>query len=169
MITLSVTDLVHRTVAKILKKAGFFIFETLPQASVPISKFPLVLLFCPLLIYAPSVKFMDNRTGHRVDLNINDRLGVLNSDLIKRYCELNPVLVPMIQYVKLWAKPLGLNSPSRNQLNKPMTFSSYALVMMTIGFLQVGLVLPVLQCGSDEVTGLAPWVITESPGRPAAP
>ncbi|KAJ7853540.1 hypothetical protein B0H14DRAFT_783785 [Mycena olivaceomarginata] len=116
-----------RTVAKILKKAGFFIFETLPQASVPI------------------IKFMDNRTGHRVDLNINDRLGVLNSDLIKRYCELNPVLVPMIQYVKLWAKPLGLNSPSRNQLNKPMTFSSYALVMMTIGFLQHRGLLPNLQ------------------------
>ncbi|KAJ7363790.1 hypothetical protein DFH08DRAFT_837577 [Mycena albidolilacea] len=116
-----------RTVTKILKKAGFFIFETLPQASVPI------------------IKFIDNRTGHRVDLNINDRLGVLNSDLIKRYCELNPVLVPMIQYVKLWAKPLGLNSPSRNHLNKPMTFSSYALVMMTIGFLQHRGLLPNLQ------------------------
>ncbi|KAF8201099.1 hypothetical protein K438DRAFT_635992 [Mycena galopus ATCC 62051] len=114
-------------VAKKLRKAGFWIFETLPTASVPI------------------VKFTDRNTGHDVDLNINDRLGVLNSDLIKRYCELNPVLIPMIRYIKLWAKPLGLNSPGRKARNMPVTFSSYALSMLTIGFLQYRGLLPNLQ------------------------
>ncbi|KAJ7254667.1 hypothetical protein B0H12DRAFT_1114727 [Mycena haematopus] len=117
-----------RKVAKKLQRAGFHIFETITGATVPI------------------VKFADNSTGHYVDLNVNDRLGVLNSDLIKRYCQLNPVLAPMIQYIKLWAKPLGLNSPSGFK-DKPVTFSSYALVMMTIAFLQHRGLLPNLQEG----------------------
>jgi DNA polymerase sigma len=83
------------------------------------------------------VKFKDQKTGHFVDLNVNDRLGVHNSDLIKQYCQLNPVLRTMIQYIKMWAKPLGLNRPSPTQRGASVTFSSYALVMMTIGFLQV--------------------------------
>ncbi|KAK7052331.1 hypothetical protein R3P38DRAFT_1642039 [Favolaschia claudopus] len=98
--------------------------------------------------------FADKKTHHFVDLNVNDRLGVMNSELIKRYCELNPVLRPMIQYIKQWAKPLGLNRssfnlkhPSNNFLAKPITFSSYALVMMTIGFLQSRGLLPNLQEG----------------------
>ncbi|KAJ6466951.1 hypothetical protein C8R45DRAFT_1020578 [Mycena sanguinolenta] len=115
-----------RNVANKLKRAGFHIFETISGASVPI------------------VKFADKNTGHHVDLNVNDRLGVINSDLIKRYCQLNPVLIPMIRYIKLWAKPLGLNSPSRLR-DKPITFSSYGLVMMTIAFLQQRGLLPNLQ------------------------
>ncbi|KAJ6551474.1 hypothetical protein B0H19DRAFT_1157812 [Mycena capillaripes] len=117
-----------RNVAAVLKMAGFFITETLPKATVPI------------------VKFKDPVTGHFADLNVNDRLGVFNSDLIKRYCELNPVLPAMIQYIKLWAKPLGFNSPSSRR-REAVTFSSYALVMMTIGFLQHRGLLPNLQEG----------------------
>lgn len=69
------------------------------------------------------------------DININERLGLLNSDLIKRYCELGPLLRPMLGFIKYWAKPLGLNEPSK--LGEQVTFSSYALALMTIGFLQV--------------------------------
>ncbi|KAK7050439.1 hypothetical protein R3P38DRAFT_2686481 [Favolaschia claudopus] len=125
-----------RNIAKVLRKAGFHIADTVTDANVPI------------------VKFADKKTHHFVDLNVNDRLGVMNSELIKRYCELNPVLRPMIQYIKQWAKPLGLNRssfnlkhPSNNFLAKPITFSSYALVMMTIGFLQSRGLLPNLQEG----------------------
>ncbi|KAF7377694.1 Non-specific serine/threonine protein kinase [Mycena sanguinolenta] len=102
---------------------------------------PSVVLLCP-----SAMKFADPSTQHRVDLNVNDRLGVLNSDLIKRYCQLNPVLVPMIRYIKSWAKPLGLNSPSP-VLGRPVTFSSYALVIMTIALLQHRRLLPNLQEG----------------------
>jgi hypothetical protein len=41
----------------------------------------------------------------------------------------------MMVFIKRWAKPLGLNSPSRK--GAPVTFSSYALMLMTIGLLQV--------------------------------
>ncbi|KAJ6567718.1 hypothetical protein DFH09DRAFT_918693 [Mycena vulgaris] len=115
-------------VARVLYKAGFKIIDSIPQASVPIGKASLLTLY---------LEPTDTRTGHSCDLNINDRLGLLNSDLIKRYCELNPVLTDMLKYIKKWAKPLGLNSPSADKKG-PITFSSYALVMMTIGFLQAG-------------------------------
>ncbi|KAJ7768355.1 hypothetical protein B0H16DRAFT_314715 [Mycena metata] len=119
-----------RVLAKVLKKAGFRIIETISAAAVPI------------------VKFSDPATGHSVDLNVNERLGLLNSDLIKRYCELNPLLITMIQYIKLWAKPLGLNSPGRKSRGQgSVTFSSYALTMMTIGFMQHRGLLPNLQEG----------------------
>ncbi|KAJ7905035.1 hypothetical protein B0H13DRAFT_1620245 [Mycena leptocephala] len=124
-----IVSLFCRNIARALRKAGFYILETLPMATVPI------------------VKFKDQKTGHFVDLNVNDRLGVHNSDLIKHYCQLNPVLRTMIQYIKMWAKPLGLNRPSPTQRGASVTFSSYALVMMTIGFLQHRGLLPNLQEG----------------------
>ncbi|KAJ7489439.1 hypothetical protein FB451DRAFT_1224914 [Mycena latifolia] len=117
-----------KTLANVLGKAGFKVIEAVDSASVPI------------------VKFKDPRTGHSCDINVNDRLGLLNSELIRRYCELNPILVNMIMYIKAWAKPLGLNSPTIRR-GMPVTFSSYALVMMTIGFLQYRGLLPNLQEG----------------------
>ncbi|EGN94374.1 hypothetical protein SERLA73DRAFT_188220 [Serpula lacrymans var. lacrymans S7.3] len=55
--------------------------------------------------------------------------------MIKRYCDLVPVLRPMLGYVKRWAKPLGLNHPSTGQ--GPPTFSTYAFALMVIGYLQM--------------------------------
>ncbi|KAJ7472262.1 hypothetical protein B0H11DRAFT_1729327 [Mycena galericulata] len=115
-----------KKLAGVLRKAGFKVIDTIAGAAVPI------------------VIFQDPQTGHLCDINVNDRLGMLNSDLIRRYCELNPVLVDMVLYIKKWAKPLGLNAPSSRQRG-PVTFSSYALVMMTIGFLQHRGLLPNLQ------------------------
>lgn len=45
-----------------------------------------------------------------------------------------PILRPLLHIIKRWAKPLGLNSPSTAEGS---TFSSYALTLMTIGWLQV--------------------------------
>ncbi|KAJ7176612.1 hypothetical protein C8R46DRAFT_1076800 [Mycena filopes] len=117
-----------RVLAKKLSKAKFKIIEAVTDAAVPI------------------VKFKDPSTGLSCDLNVNERLGLLNSNLIKRYCELNPVIITMIQYIKLWAKPLRLNSPARTR-NVSVTFSSYALMLMTIGFMQHRELLPNLQAG----------------------
>lgn len=88
---------------------------------------------CPSSYF--SVKFRDTQTGIYCDLNINDRLGLLNSLLIRDYAERNPVLRPMIYLVKKWADRLGMNSPAVGK--GPVTFSSYALTLMIIGYLQV--------------------------------
>ncbi|KAJ7100601.1 hypothetical protein B0H15DRAFT_816648 [Mycena belliarum] len=120
-----------RPLSRVLRKAGFKILEVVPDAAVPI------------------VKFQDPRTGQSCDINVNDRLGLYNSDLIKRYCELNPVLVDMIMFIKAWAKPRGLNNSGSRKM--PTTFSSYALVMMTIGFLQHRGLLPNLQEGLEPL------------------
>ena len=80
------------------------------------------------------VTFRDPKTGLHCDINVNERMGLFNSDLIKRYCQLSHILRPMLYEIKMWAKPLGLNNPSGGG---PRSFSSYAFALMTIGFLQV--------------------------------
>ena len=87
-----------------------------------------------LLILAYLVKFRDPASGLDCDLNINDRLGIVNSAMIKEYCDVHPFLRPLLYRIKEWAKALGLNSPSPP--GGPISFSSYALTLMTISFLQ---------------------------------
>lgn len=78
---------------------------------------------------------MDPVTGLACDINVNNRLGLVNSELIRHYCEIFPLLRPILLSIKDWARPLGLNNPSARGVS--VTFSSYALALMTIGFLQV--------------------------------
>jgi DNA polymerase sigma len=82
------------------------------------------------------VKFRDPHSGIECDLNVNDQLGSINTAMIKRYLDLQPILRPLLKTVKIWAKSLGLNSPSGTDI---ISFSSYALTLMTIGFFQAGL------------------------------
>ncbi len=63
-------------------------------------------------------------------------MGMHNSEMINEYCALSPVLRPLLFSIKEWAKPLGLNTPSGG-LGVSVSFSSYALALMTIAFLQV--------------------------------
>ena len=81
------------------------------------------------------MKFTDRISGLHCDLNVNDRLGVVNTALLNRYCELSPLLRPMLFALKHWAKRRGLNDPSAT----PATPSSFAYAFMTIAFLQVKL------------------------------
>ena len=81
------------------------------------------------------VKFTDKESGLECDLSVNERLSIANSDLIKCYCDISPVLRPMLFSIKEWAKPLRLNCPSTPHVT--VSFSSYAFALMTIGFLQV--------------------------------
>ena len=81
------------------------------------------------------VKFTDKKSGLECDLVVNERLGIANSDLIKHYCDISPVLRPILFSIKEWAKPLQLNCPSTPYVT--VSFSSYAFALMTIGFLQV--------------------------------
>ncbi|KAL5504982.1 hypothetical protein ACEPAH_7645 [Sanghuangporus vaninii] len=114
-----------RKLADTLERHGFRINRTITHATVPI------------------VKFEDTRTRLKCDININDRLGLYNTRLIAQYCSLSPLLRPLLMLLKQWAKTLGLNDPSGE--GGAATFSSYALTLMTIGFLQTHDLLPNLQ------------------------
>lgn len=81
------------------------------------------------------VKFTDPKTGLDCDINVNEQLGLRNTGMIKRYCDVVPILRPMVWSLKRWAKGVGMNDPS-GQMGA-VTFSSYALMLMTISFLQV--------------------------------
>lgn len=89
-----------------------------------------------MLAHIPTVKFKDPRTNIHCDINVNDRLGVKNTELIARYIELLPVLRPLLSAIKKWAGVHGLNNPSGRQ--GAVSFSSYALTVMSIAFFQVG-------------------------------
>ena len=84
------------------------------------------------------MKFVDPKTGIRCDLNVNDRLGMQNTRLLKEYCELLPQLTVLVYIIKKWAKSHGLNSPSAK--GAAASFSSYALTLMTIVKLQARIV-----------------------------
>jgi hypothetical protein len=85
------------------------------------------------------VKFTDHASGLHIDINVNERLGLMNTGLIKTYCDIVPGLRYLASAIKQWARPRALNQPSASEGLR--TFSSYALVLMTIGWLQVRSVL----------------------------
>ncbi|PFH51657.1 hypothetical protein AMATHDRAFT_58801 [Amanita thiersii Skay4041] len=106
----------------------------------------------PIPAVVPIVKFTDPKTRLQCDINVNDRLGLMNTELIKQYFQLHPLLQPMVALVKLWAKPLGLNNPSKP--NTTTTFNSYALALMIIGFMQMKQLLPNLQAHLPPAKGM---------------
>ncbi|ESK88683.1 poly polymerase cid13 [Moniliophthora roreri MCA 2997] len=89
------------------------------------------------------MKFHDPETNLECDINVNDLHGVYNTALLKRYCDATPLLRPMLAFIKLWAKPLGLNDPAQD--GSIVTFSSYHYALMTIALLQKEGSLPRLQ------------------------
>ncbi|KAI0247404.1 hypothetical protein BJV78DRAFT_1246095 [Lactifluus subvellereus] len=129
-----------------LQRSGFKILQRVPRASVPI------------------VKFKDPTTGIQCDLNINDQLGSINTSLIRHYCDILPVLRPLLLAIKRWARPLGYNNPA-GALGMPITFSSYALAIMTIGLLQTRGLLPNLQEGPALTEGRVFWLRTKTEER----
>ena len=66
-----------------LQDEGFIVEQTIPWATVPIGILSSYLLtICGLHDPRP-VKARDRWTGLHFDLNVNDRLGAYNSDLIR--------------------------------------------------------------------------------------
>ncbi|KAG0695844.1 hypothetical protein DFH29DRAFT_953669 [Suillus ampliporus] len=105
-----------RKLARTMQRAGFTDVEAIPWARVPI------------------VKFIDPVSGLHIDINVNERLGLLNTGLIKTYCDVVPSLRYLVSAIKKWARPRALNQPSASEGLR--TFNSYALVLMTIAWLQ---------------------------------
>ncbi|KAG2336634.1 hypothetical protein BDR05DRAFT_106108 [Suillus weaverae] len=116
-----------RKLARIMRHAGFTDVEAIPWARVPI------------------VKLTDPASGLHIDINVNERLGLMNTDLIKTYCDIVPSLRFLLSAIKKWARPRALNQPSASDALR--TFNSYALVLMTIGWLQTRDLAPKLQAG----------------------
>lgn len=78
----------------------------------------------------PIVKFVDPTTRTNCDVNTNHVLGIHNSELIRCYTMIDDRVRPFLYSLKALVKKHGINDSSQAWL------SSYAYVMMAIGFLQ---------------------------------
>ncbi|KAJ9479798.1 NTP_transf_2 domain-containing protein [Pseudozyma hubeiensis] len=92
----------------------------------------------------PIVKMVHRKHGIPADININERFGLFNSQLIQAYANLQPQIVrPLIFLLKHWYSRCELNDPAGKRGS--MTFSSYTIALMALQVLQVEGVLPNLQ------------------------
>lgn len=94
------------------------------------------------VIYAkvPIIRFTDCISRIEVDLNINNSVGIRNTQLLSSYARTDSRLPPLILLVKMWSRCYGINDAKNN------TLSSYSLVLMVIHYLQYGCQPPVLPC-----------------------
>jgi DNA polymerase sigma len=77
----------------------------------------------------PILKFIDDESGFQVDFNVNNLLGIINSNLIFTYVQIDHRFHIMNVFLKWWAKSVGILGASNGYL------SSYALTLMIIAFL----------------------------------
>jgi DNA polymerase sigma len=98
----------------------------------------------------PIVKCIDGQSMIPVDISVNNNLSVYNTELLKRYSDLDPRVRPFIMAVKYWARNRGVCQPTSG------TFSSYAWTLIAINVLQTmeNPVVPNLcsRDGSEKVT-----------------
>ncbi|XP_044255615.1 uncharacterized protein LOC123005749 [Tribolium madens] len=88
--------------------------------------------FCDVLLISgaktPIIKCIHTKTQICCDINVKNKLSVRNSELIKYYLTLDEKIKPLMIFVKFWA--------DFYDLKKVNFFSSYALYMMVIYYLQ---------------------------------
>ncbi|CBQ70313.1 conserved hypothetical protein [Sporisorium reilianum SRZ2] len=95
----------------------------------------------------PIVKMVHRKHDIPADININERFGLFNSQLIQAYADLQPQLVrPLIFFLKHWYSRCELNDPAGK--HGSMSFSSYTIALMALQVLQIQGVLPNLQSPS---------------------
>ncbi len=78
----------------------------------------------------PIVKCVDGQSMIPVDISVNNNLSVYNTELLRRYSNLDPRVKPFILAVKYWARKRGICEPTSG------TFSSYAWTLIAINALQ---------------------------------
>ncbi|KAG0256651.1 hypothetical protein BG011_004378 [Mortierella polycephala] len=117
-----------RMLASVLRRGGMIKVQAISNARVPI------------------VKFVDPNTRINCDINANHVLGIHNSKLIRCYTKIDDRVHPLLYCLKALVKKHKINDSSQSSL------SSYAYVMMAIGFLQAQdpPVLPALQAQPEE-------------------
>lgn len=114
----------------------------------------------------PIVKMIHRKYDIPSDININERFGLFNSQLICAYADLQPDLVrPLIFFLKHWYSRRELNDPAGKRGS--MTFSSYTITLMALQVLQIEGLLPNLQ-SPDLLKGLnvKPSYLYSRPKRP---
>uniref|UniRef100_V5EHS9 Poly(A) RNA polymerase mitochondrial-like central palm domain-containing protein n=1 Tax=Kalmanozyma brasiliensis (strain GHG001) TaxID=1365824 RepID=V5EHS9_KALBG len=95
----------------------------------------------------PIVKMVHRKYDIPADININERFGLYNSQLIQAYANLQPQIVrPLIFFLKHWFSRRDLNDPAGKRGS--MTFSSYTIALMALQVLQMEGILPNLQSPS---------------------
>jgi len=92
-----------------------------------------------------TLNFIDKVFPCKADISFSNKLALLNSKLLKTYANFDQRVAPLVIAVKKWANLCDINSAVYN------TFSSYALSVMVIHFLQrvEPPVLPYLQSKRD--------------------
>ena len=55
----------------------------------------------------PIVKFLDAQSMIPVDISVNNNLSVYNTELLRRYCEIDERVKPFILAIKYWARSRG--------------------------------------------------------------
>ncbi|KAI0646280.1 hypothetical protein C8Q79DRAFT_657380 [Trametes meyenii] len=120
-----------RQLAQLFQQNGFTNVVYRPKAAVPI------------------IKYTDPETNMSCDVNINNRLGVYNTALLRQYCLRSPGLSRCLRIVKAWLDSVGLNNSSVR--GQPSSFSSYAITIMTIAFMQYKGYLPNLQADEERI------------------
>ncbi|MEC8242782.1 MAG: hypothetical protein VX023_03580, partial [Candidatus Thermoplasmatota archaeon] len=78
----------------------------------------------------PIVKFQDAQSMIPVDISVNNNLSVYNTELLRRYCEIDERVKPFILAIKYWARSRGVCDPTSG------SFSSYAWTLIAINALQ---------------------------------
>lgn len=102
----------------------------------------------------PILKLWDRKMEVHCDVSIGNYQAILNTKLCKFYGQIDPRVKPLTYLMKYFAMQRGINNASQG------TLSAYSYVLMTIYFLQVKGILPVLDASNDaeweKVVQLAP-------------
>ena len=93
-----------------------------------------------ILAKVPILKFKDTAHNLDVDINVNNAVGLRNTQLLYGYAQCDWRVRPLVLVVKLWAQAQGINDA------KVMTLSSYSLSLMVIHYLQHAVTPAVLPC-----------------------
>jgi len=78
----------------------------------------------------PILKFQDAHFSMDIDLNVNNTLGVHNSELLYQYARIDQRFHIMVMVVKKWAKEVGIIGANKGY------FTSYTVILMVLAFLQ---------------------------------
>jgi len=103
---------VLKKIAGLLREEGMMDIQQIPRAKIPI------------------VKFTDSRSGLDVDISIENRLAIHNSEMLKGYAQDERVR-KFILMIKYWASRRGINTAFEG------TLSSYAWTLISIQHLQI--------------------------------
>ncbi|CAD7949194.1 unnamed protein product [Amoebophrya sp. A25] len=112
-----------------------------------------------LTAQVPVLKLTDPVSKMEVDLCVNNRLGLRNTELLQTYVSLDPRAAQLGKIIKTWAKRKEIVGTTDGYLN------SYAYMLMVIFFLQKRGILPNLQELGKKFGDTPVWVGGESTGE----